>query len=147
MSELNRNENRLAELKKLGELKEAGLLSDEEFGAEKNRILHATSEAINIQPVDSDRYQAGSHKTKSQPEWAKFDKNLLTPRAKRAWKFYLAGVLPLVVLAGFYPAKTVALLFCLWLLEIIFTIVSKMTGKRIGFKPVLRSWLLEKKEQ
>lgn len=59
MSELNNNENRLAELKKLGELRAAGVLSDEEFEVEKNRILSAT-----MQPIESDLYKAGSFATR-----------------------------------------------------------------------------------
>ncbi len=146
MSEFNSSEGRLAELKKLGELKESGLLSEEEFEAEKKRILIATTETMNNESADSDRYQAGSHKTKSQLEWDKFDKSSLIPLLKRSGKFYLGGMVVVVPLFLLFPAQIISLMVFLWLLEIVFAIVSKFIGKRIGLTPVLRSWLMRKQK-
>lgn len=147
MSELNSNENRLAELKKLGELKEAGLLSDEEFELEKKRLLIATTDAPNSETGDSERYQAGSYKTNSQKEWEKFDTSSLLPLLKRAGKGYLVVVIAVAVLSTLFSGQIIPFIVCLALLEIVFAIVSKKTGKRIGLTPVLRSWLLRNKEQ
>jgi hypothetical protein len=147
MSDFQNSDSRLVELKKLGELKEAGLLSDEEFEAEKSRILNATTEAINNESVVGERYQAGSHKTKSQKEWEKFDTSSLLPLLKRAGKGYLVVVIAVALLSALFSAQIIPLVVCLVLLEIVFAIVSKKTGKRIGLTPVLRSWLLRNKEQ
>ena len=146
MSDFNSSEERLAELKKLGELKEAGLLSNEEFESEKNRILNTTAEATNNETGDNERYQAGSHKTKSQLEWDKFDKASLIPHLKRSGKFYLGGMVVGVPLFLLFPAQIITLMVFLWLLEIVFAIVSKFIGKRIGLTPVLRSWLMRKQK-
>jgi hypothetical protein len=147
MSDFQNSDSRLVELKKLGELKEAGLLSDEEFEAEKKRLLIATTEASHSESLDSERYQAGSYKTNSQVEWEKFDRSSLSLLLKRAAWFTLVASIIWVPLALLFPAIAFPLLFLLWLLEIVFAIVSKLIGKRIGLTPILHSWMMQKKEQ
>ena len=143
MSELNSNENRLAELKKLGELKEAGLLSDEEFEAEKNRLLNARTESLTNGPVQSERYEAGSYKSKSSVEWSKIDMNSFGLALKRGGFLWLGTV----VLLTLFPDPAITIFVYVVLIEIVLLIVSKLIGKRIGIFPILRSWLFREKKQ
>ncbi len=119
MSEFQNSESRLVELKKLGELKEAGLLSDEEFEAEKNRLLNAT-----VQTSESEMYKAGSHESKPATARTKSGRNPILSFILFAW----------LCLVFLNPAGLVLL----GLIEIVLFFVSKKREKKF----VLTLWII-----
>jgi hypothetical protein len=133
VSELNSNESRLAELKKLGELKESGLLSDEEFEAEKNRILNGKE-----QSSEGGLYKAGSYKNRPATFATKFGRNPIRHTI-------LTAFIGLLFIPAFLGDPLLALSLLI-VIEIILFFVSRKREKKIGLVPVFRSWLLRKKE-
>lgn len=134
MSEFQNSENRLAELKKLGELKEAGLLSDEEFEAEKNRILNSTK-----QSPEGELYKAGSYESRPATPATKFRRHPILSVIFFAW----FGLLFVPVLLR-DPLTGLVLLV---IVESILFFVSKKRGKKIGLTPMILSWLKQTKGQ
>ncbi len=137
MSELNSNESRLAELKKLGELKEAGLLSDEEFEVEKNRLLNTTATS-----QDRELYKPGTHEGKSSEPAA----NLAIKRRVRVILYTIvriyAVLIPVSIVAGL-SSNPSSILAILVLVELTLLFVSRKREKKIGVSP----WIFEMLKQ
>jgi hypothetical protein len=122
VSEFQNSESRLIELKKLGELKEAGLLSEQEFEEEKNRLLNST-----VEPSEGDLYKAGSYESRPATASTKFRRNPILSIIFFAW-------LGLVIVSNLFNSPLTGLLL-LVVIEIILFFVSKKKGKKIGLTP------------
>ena len=120
MSEFQNSESRLVELKKLGELKEAGLLSDEEFEAEKSRLLNAT-----VRASEGEMYKAGSHESKPATAATKSGRNLIL-------SFVLLAFFCLILLNPF-------VLVLVGLIEIILYIISRKREEKISLVGWIKS--------
>lgn len=119
MSDFQNSDSRLIELKKLGELREAGLLSDEEFESEKNRLLNAT-----VQSSEREMYKAGSHESKPATVATKSGRNPILSYILFAW----------LCLVFLNPAGLVLL----GLIEIVLFFVSRKREKKF----VLTLWII-----
>jgi len=120
VSEFQNSESRLVELKKLGELKEAGLLSDEEFEAEKSRLLNAT-----VRASEGEMYKAGSHESKPATAATKSGRNLIL-------SFVLLAFFCLILLNPF-------VLVLVGLIEIILYIISRKREEKISLVGWIKS--------
>lgn len=120
MSEFQNSDDRLAELKKLGELKEAGLLSDEEFEVEKNRLLKAT-----VRASEGEMYKAGSYESKPATASLNSGRNpFLT--------FILLAFFCLIFLNPF-------VLVLVGLIEIVLYVISRKREERISLLRWIKS--------
>jgi len=120
VSEFQNSESRLVELKKLGELKEAGLLSDEEFEAEKSRLLNAT-----VRASEGEMYKAGSHESKPATAATKSGRNPIL-------SFVLLAFFCLILLNPF-------VLVLVGLIEIILYIISRKREEKISLVGWIKS--------
>lgn len=126
MSEFQNSDDRLIELKKLGELKEAGLLSDEEFESEKNRLLNTT-----VRSSEGELYKAGSHESRPATAATKFRRHPILSIILFAW----------LCLVFLNPAGLVLL----GVIEIVLFFVTRKREKRFGLTPWIISLVYKKK--